>query len=332
MAVTKITDVITNPDLFSDYVINRTMELSALYQSGIVRDNAQFDELANSVGTVFHMPFWEDLADDAQDITEDGNFDANKITASQDKATTILRGQMWGANNLAAAMAGDDPMRAVAELVAAYWARQMQKETIAILTGVFGTTDDATPATPMADHIKDLTGLSGNAKKISASAFIDALQLLGDAQNGLTAVVMDSATKSYLKKQNLIETHMDSGSVEFDTYQDRRVIVDDGCPTENSGATHNLYIFGEGAFALGNGHPEGIVLTETDRDKKSRAGIDYLINRRAFILHPRGVAWQNAVRANVYTVSRAELANAKNWSPVFEPKNIRIVNMKYEIG
>ena len=62
------------------------------------------------------------------------------------------------------------------------------------------------------------------------------------------------------------------------------------------------------------------------------SGIDYLINRRAFILHPRGIAWQNAVRTNVYTVSRTELANAKNWSPVFESKNIRIVNMKYEGG
>jgi len=35
MAITKIADVIV-PELFNRYVINRTMELSAFFQSGIV--------------------------------------------------------------------------------------------------------------------------------------------------------------------------------------------------------------------------------------------------------------------------------------------------------
>lgn len=43
---------------------------------------------------------------------------------------------------------------------------------------------------------------------------------------------MHSKTKSYLKQQNLISTERDSNSVEFETYQDRRVIVDDGCPVD----------------------------------------------------------------------------------------------------
>ncbi len=52
--------------------------------------------------------------------------------------------------------------------------------------------------------------------------------------------------------------------------------------------------FGNGAVALGNGNPEGFVPTETDRAKRKGSGVDYLINRRTTILHPRGIAFTNA--------------------------------------
>ena len=46
MAITKIADVIV-PELFNRYVINRTMELSAFFQSGIVVNSPEFDALAS---------------------------------------------------------------------------------------------------------------------------------------------------------------------------------------------------------------------------------------------------------------------------------------------
>ena len=243
---------------------------------------------------------------------------------------------MWAATNLSAALAGADPMKAIGDLVAQYWARDMQKELIAILAGVFGTTTTDPSGTPkaetrMADHILDLTtGKTDAAKQISASAFIDACQMLGDAQSQLTGVAMHSATKSYLKKLNLIETERDSTDVEFDTYQGRRVTVDDGCPVADG--VYTTYLFGNGAVAYGNGSPVGHVATEMDRDKKTGGGVDYLINRRAFILHPRGIAYTGAKREHVETPTRAELAMAENWNPVYEPKQLRIVAIKHKIG
>lgn len=225
-------------------------------------------------------------------------------------------------------------MKAIGDLVAAYWARDMQKELISILAGVFGSftpEGDTTTTTRMEDHILDLTKQSSAAaKNISASAFIDACQLLGDAQSQLSGVAMHSATKSYLKKQNLIETERDSTDVEFEVYQGRRVTVDDGCPVEDG--VYTTYLFGNGAVALGNGSPVGHVATEVDRDKKIGGGIDYLINRKAFILHPRGIAYTGAVRENVETPTRAELAMGENWNPVYEPKQLRIVAIKHKIG
>lgn len=333
MPITKISDVIV-PELFNPYVINRTMELSAFFQSGIVVNSPEFDRLASEAARTHNMPFFEDLQGESEATLEDVKMTPSKIGSNKDVSTTILRQKMWGATNLSAALAGADPAKAIGDLVASYWARDMQKELIAILAGIFGsyTPEGDTETTPMADHILDLSKQTkAEAKLISASAFIDACQLLGDAQSQLSGVAMHSATKSYLKKLNLIDTERDSTDVEFDVYQGRRVTVDDGCPVTEDGV-YTTYLFGNGAIAYGNGSPVGHVATEFDRDKQTGGGIDYLINRKAFILHPRGIAYTGAVREHVETPLRAELSMAENWNPVYEPKQLRIVAIKHKIA
>ncbi len=107
--------------------------------------------------------------------------------------------------------------------------------------------------------------------------------------------------------------------------------MDDGCPVDENDV-YTTYLFSQGAIALGNGSPVGHVATEIDRDKQTGGGVDYLINRRAYILHMRGVAYTGAVRANVETPTRAELKLAENWNPVYEPKQLRVVALKHKIG
>lgn len=89
---------------------------------------------------------------------------------------------------------------------------------------------------------------------------------------------------------------------------------------------------GNGAIAYGNGTPVGHVATEIDRDKRMGSGIDFLINRRTSILHPRGVAFTNASVEKTEGPSRDEFKNAKNWKPVYEPKQIRMVAFKHKLG
>lgn len=322
MAGTTIQDIIV-PEIFNPYVLSRTMELSALYQSGIITTSPAFTALASEAARTHNMPFFEDLSGDAQNIIEGETIEFQKITSNKDVSTTIMRQQKWSATSLSAALAGSDPMRAIAELVAAYWSRQYQRELINLLKGVFG-------ADTMQDHVLDISAKTGKAANISAATFIDALQLLGDAQDQLTAVAMHSATKSYLKQQNLITTERDSNSVEFDTYQNRRVIVDDGCPVENG--VYTTYLFGQGAVAFGEGTPVGFVQTETRRDPDVGAGVNMLYNRHCFIMHPRGIAWQNVNREHVESPSMAELADPQNWKRVYEPKQIRMVAFKHKIG
>ncbi|KGF48082.1 coat protein [Veillonella montpellierensis DNF00314] len=320
---TTLQDIINPTPFFTDYVVNRTEELSSIFQSGILTRDSQFDQLASEPAQVHNMPFFNDLTGDSEDIIEGQDLTADKITSNQDTSTTIRRAKMWSSTDLAAQLSGTDPMKAIGDLAAGFWARDHQKELLNILDGVFSSTS-------MTGHVLNITDGVGKAANFSGEAFIDAMQLMGDARNSLTAVVMHSATRSYLDKLNLIQTIRQSDAVSFDTYMGRRVIVDDGCPVDTD--KYTTYLFGEGAIAYGVGNPVGLKQAAVDRDEKKGSGIDYLIMRKAFILHPRGVAWQNKVRAHVESVSRDELKDSKNWKRVYDPKKIRIVKFVHKLG
>lgn len=334
MPGTTLQDVIV-PELFNPYVVNRTMELSALVQCGIISNNTEFDSLASQAAPTVNMPFFEDLTGESEQVIEGTDLEDNKITSQKDVAAILRRAKMWSATDLSAALAGSDPMAAIGSLVAGFWARDLQKELVALLKGIFGTVPAGSEGTPpaetrLASNLLDISGKSGAAANWSGPAFIDAEQMLGDAKAQLTGICMHSATEAYLKKQNLIATVQPSNDVAFGTYQGKRVIIDDGCPAEKG--VYTTYLFGSGAIALGNGNPVGFIPTETDRAKRKGSGVDYLINRKTMILHPRGIAWQNAEVAKTEGPSRLEVANPKNWKPVYEHKQIRIVAFKHKLG
>ena len=318
---TKISDVIV-PEVFNPYVIQRTMELSAIFESGIAQRTQEFDRLAGEAARTVQMPFWGDLAGDDEVLDDNQALTPGKIQAQKDEAVILRRGRAWGANDLAANLAGDDPMRAIGDLVAAYWARRYQAALVSTLTGVFASAS-------MADLVHDISGEEGENAVISAKTTVDAAQRLGDAKSQLTAIIMHSATEAVLAKQDLIEYIQPStGSIEVPTFLGKRVIVDDGVPFDSETGAYTTYLFGPGAVAYGEGNPVGFVPTETDRD--SLAGEDYLINRRTFILHPRGVRFTSTNVAGV-SPSNAELADGDNWTRVYEPKAIRIVKFVHKI-
>ncbi len=319
MGKTQIADIII-PEVFNPYVIQRTMELSALVQSGIIANSAEFDKLASSGGKLVNMPYFNDLSGDDEVLSDSTALTPEKITTGQDVAVLLLRGKSWAVNELSAQLSGADPMAAIGNLVAGYWARMLQKVALATLKGIFAST--------MSDNVLDISSESSTAAVISASTFMDALQKLGDHQGDLTGVIMHSATKTVLKKANLITTIRPSDSAEFEVFQDRRVIVDDACPVPSTGV-YTTYIFGNGALALGNGVNSAITQTETARD--ALAGDDLLVNRKAFVLHPRGVKFNNTSVAGA-APTNAELETAANWTKVYDHKAIRIVKFVHKLA
>lgn len=298
------------PEVFNPYVIHRTNELSALYQSGVISHNSELDRLASTGGKYINMPYWDDLTGDDFVLTYEDDVTPTGIKAGQDIAVLLQRGQTWKAPDMQHMLSGSDPMRAIGDLVAGYWARMRQKTLISILEGVFGVAE-------MASNVYEYTTFD---KTNAAEEILTAIYKLGDANAKLTAIACNSADALKIDLQSIASNNAQyiTSYTQADRANGRRIIVDDAIPAGT------LYIFGEGAIGLGNGLLP--VATETHRDPLKGAGVDYLINRQSFILHPRGVAFKGTSFAGL-TPSNTELATATNWEKVYETKDIRIVKM-----
>lgn len=317
MAATRIADVIV-PEVFNNYVIERTAALSAFRQAGIIATVEGLNVLGQSGGTKINMPFWQDLTGNDEVLSDTTPLTVNKIDTDKDVAVLLARGKAWGANDLAKAFAGSDPMAAIGDLVAAYWARREQATLISTLKGVFG-------AATMAGNKHDISGGTGAAAVITGEAIVDAIYKLGDAAGGLTGMAVHSATMAKFVKDGMIAYRVDAeGKPTIPTYLGKDVVVDDSMPVATG--VYTSYLFGAGAIGLGEGAAP--VPTETDRD--SLQGDDILINRRHFLLHPRGVAWGGTPAGTSPT--NAELETGASWTRVYEPKNVRIVQLVHKLA
>lgn len=317
MAKTTIANIL-KPDVWAEYGPYRTAELSALFQSGIV---ASIPELAlPSGGGSINLPFFNDLTGDAELLSDSTALTVGNITANKDAAAVIGRGRAWSVNDLAKVLSGADPAAAIIDLLAGYWARQLQLELVNVLAGAFS-------AASMATNVLDVSaGADEASRAINNSTFIDATQKLGDAKGTVTGVVMHSATEAYLAKKLSLTYELDPTTNERLTFfLGKRVIVDDGLPV--AAGTYTTYIFGPGAIGFAEDFigPNDL---ETDRD--ILAGDSVLAMRKRFILHPRGVKWQG-IPAGAFP-SRAELAVGTNWLRAYEQKLIRIVQFKHKIA
>ena len=330
MAKTAVADIII-PTEFERYAIERTAELSALVQSGIIEQAPEFDVLAAGGGREVHMPFWKDLTADRQLISDSASLAVNKITSDQDLARIQNDAQVWSVNHLAKQISGEDPMQEIVDLVAGYWAREDQKLLLASLKGIFAAASMAGNKLSIASET--IAGQSATTR-LNGATFVDATVKLGDRGDRLTAVAMHSATEAALRKLDLIDFIPDSeGKAQIKSFQGRRVIVDDGLPVRagtTDGFVYTTYLFGPGAFAKGaaplTGEPlegghgsEGVEWARVPLDSDT-----VLINRRRYILHPRGVKFTSASVAGD-SPSNTELQNGANWTRVFENKNVRIV-------
>ena len=330
MPKTAVADIII-PTEFEKYAIERTAELAAFAQCGIVEAAPEFDAIAAEGGREVKMPFWKDLTATRQLLSDSATLTVNKITSDQDIARIHNDAQVWSVNHLAKVISGDDPMQAIVDLVAEYWARIDEGLMVSCLKGMFASATMA--GNLLAIHSESVAGTSSTTK-LNGSTFVDACAKLGDRADRLTAVAMHSGTEAALRKLDLIDFIPDSeGKAMLRTFQGRRVVVDDNLPTRagsTDGTVHTTYLFGQGAFAKGSAKldakplqggfgTEGVELARVPLDSDT-----VLINRRRYLLHPRGVKFTSASVAGD-SPTNAELETASNWTRVWENKNVRIV-------
>lgn len=322
MAVTKISDVI-QPELFAQYVIDKTTEKSEIMNAGVVENNPELNRLITGGGTIFTMPKWNDLTGDSQVLDDTNPITINGITSKSELATLLIRANAWGAHELAGALAGDDPMKAIAERVSDWWVRDEKKIIMSILNGVFASSG-------MSGLVHDIT--SATNKTISANAVLDAKQKMGDASDLLSMIYMHSATFTELQKQNVIQfIPVAESKIQIPTYLGYRVVCDDSAPVDTTGTkpVYTTYLLSRGAIQRGIGNP--VSLTQVETDRISDMSTDVLYNRQAKVLHPKGISWIGSANITKPTPTNSDLETGTNWNRVSDIKKIGMVKLVHEL-
>lgn len=340
--ITQISDVVV-PEIFTPYAQQITETKSRLIASGAMVVDSQLNTFLAGGGLTFNVPSWKDLDDDAERVSTDSvpaeytagvaDPDPMKIESATEVAVRLSRNQSWSTADLAATLAGSDPMDAIASRVGAYWTRRLQAAFIATMTGVFADNDAAPAGTEhvQGDLTNDVSGgaYSAGVTDFSAEAFLDAGLTMGDSQDGLGLVMVHSVVYNRMQKNNLIDFIPDAdGRVTIPTFLGKQVIVDDSMP--NAGGVYQSWIFGPGAIRFGRGTPE--VPTEVHRlpGAGNGGGAETLYNRVEWMLHPVGHAYvgtpPNGGPSNASTSNN--LANAGSWQRIWsERKQIKIARL-----
>ena len=334
------------PELFLSYQQELNQAKSGFFRSGIVTENAAISAEFEKGGRTITIPHFNDLAGDSEILSDVIGLTAAVLGGNSQIGVRNFRGRAWQSSDLAAELAGDDPMRAIAIRTGEYWVRDTQAVMVSILNGLFGPVAGGGVLEPT-----HLTGGAGTS--INAETMIDAIALLGDAGQDLAAVAMDSQTYYALIKADLIipgtapnidaqiDTRVSAERAEFGTYLGRPVIVDDGLrPTGDlvgagtgvgggaaGGDVHTVYFFAPGAFVYSEIAPKTPV--ETDRD--ILRGIEVLVNRKEYLLHPIGCSWIGTAAGN--SPANAEYSAVANWERVFtDDRNIKITALRGEFA
>lgn len=325
---TIISDAI-EPAVFDPYVVEKTADFARFYMGGIVQNDAELNALATAGGRSINMPFWHDLTGPDEVLSDSSGLTLGKITAGQDVATLLMRGRSWGVNDLAKSVSGDrDVMAKIGNMVADYWARKYRDIAISSLDGVIASNI----ANNAGDMVKDVSGATNadisSATKFSADAFIDGQSTFGDAFGGITGIGMHPDLYYAMMKLDPTSFEKESmGDLMVTTYRGLRLIVDRKIPftpkagnlATDAAPMYTTYLFGNGAFGLGQGAAP--VPSETARD--ADLGIDKLYSRSHILMHLRGFKHTGASVAGS-SPTNAELANGANHLRVYERENVRI--------
>jgi hypothetical protein len=325
-------DVPFIPRLFLQYQQETVAAKSAFIKSGILVTNNEIQSRFEMGGKTIDLPFFGDLSGDSEVLDDETALTPASLSGDLQTGVRMMRGRAWKDSDLAAELSGSDPQRAIAVRTGEYWIREYQRLLIIGAEALFKTSGAL-----LASH--DSGGLH---TENNGDAIVDGIAVLGDAGSSLTGIAMHSKQFYDLAKKDIFDKTTNqalpgipraSGQMlEMASYLGRPVFVDDSLPflatgggpgTDTDRPVATMYLFGAGAFAYANAPAK--VPVETDRNKLK--GVNYLINRTHFMIHPNGIKWKgNPVKASP---SDVEFGTATNWEKAYnDDKNIRFVRVR----
>lgn len=327
MATTRLTDINFDPDVYLSYVSEMRPDKNAYIASGVATTNAQLASRAQGESDITSIPYWKYLdATDENISSDDPDVFAtpDKITTGRMVARRVHLNNAWQTANLVAAVSGQDAMRQIATMTNDYWTQRFAARVQAMTLGIYRSN-----AADGGDMIFDVSTQDGNnataANKWSFEGFVDARATMGESTDVLALLAVHPKTLVQMVKQNQIEFIQDSVTgVRIPTYNGMRVVEDKKLPViagATSGLRYVSVLYKAGAIGYGEAQAQRPVAVEYDELAANGAGIETLVERKQWLIHPEGFKWLEATVAGE-SPTVAEVSLAANWERQYERENV----------
>jgi hypothetical protein len=150
---------------------------------------------------------------------------------------------------------------------------------------------------------------------------------MGESDDKLTLMGVHPMTLAQMRKDNQIDFIQDSETgLLIPFYNGKRVVVDKKLPViagTTSGSRYVSVLYGAGCIGYGMALPARPVATEYDELAGNGAGVETLVERKQWIIHPEGYNWTESSVAGE-SPTTTEVALAANWERKFLRENIKL--------
>lgn len=305
-----------NSDVFQKYLetIPRVKQ-NALLNSGVLRNRTDLKSLlVDQVGgNYINVPIVGRIGGAVLNYDGDTDITATGLGTFLQSMIVFGRAKAWQEKDFTADITGKDFMEEIAKQVATYWDDVDETDLLAVLTGIFGVTDNNFSS----DHTLDITGAT--TKVVGASTLNNAIQKACGANKGIFSLaIMHSQVATNLENLQLLEywKQTDANGVQRPTnlasWNGRTVLIDDDLvDTSGSDPVYTTYILGRNAIDFCDCGAK--VPNETKRDALTDGGIDMLITRQRHLLAPVGFSYVDTTKISPMA---SDLATAANWALV----------------
>lgn len=329
----KLADIY-NPVTFRRRAQEAQVVKNRFLSSGIaVQDPLIAAQLAAG-GNTGESPMYKGLASAEPRYSTD---DDTSMATSHAKVDSMLmtwrsaqRNYSWSVMDLAKELADADPLGAITNRVGWFWAVDDEQRMLATTKGILADNIANDAGDMVIDLATDSDAAVTDAERIGGEAFIDALQTMGDAKEGLTTMAIHSQIHTRLQKQGLIEYIRDAdNNIMFERFMGKTLLIYDGMPAVagDHRITYTCVLFGSALFLNASGKVETPSEIERKAGSGNGGGQDVLWSRVHNVWHPNGFSWLDATRAG-QSASYTELATAGNWNRLLQRKNIPLAFLK----
>lgn len=321
-----------NGEVFGKYVetVPRVKQ-NAFLKAGILRPRPDLKNmLADQTGGNFISVPMSGLIGGTPDNYDGAtNITTDKITTYLQSMIVTGRAHSWVERDFTYDVTKKDFMKDIASQVADYWDDVDQETILAILEGIFGVKDDKFNE----KHTLDISAT--DSPNVGPTTLNNCIKQSAGANKGLfKLVIMHSEVATNLENLQILEyaKYTDEKGIEKEvalaTWNGRTVLIDDDVPTADNGAgktKYTTYVLGQNAFDYVDCGAK--VPYETDRDKKTNGGEDYLISRQRKLFAPRGFSFVQP-KTPIISPTLENLKTASCWAVVKDAEGSKFFNSK----